>query len=143
MQWAMELESPKITSTNVEPCRDTIAPCLMFNVRVEGFDAGRGIYIPVDGALYSDDEKFLTRIILDKVSFSGTSFPPQIIVDYGEKYPRDLKHTLILGGKALLDPKSINYIEERRRINKYHRVELKLKIRFIVLYSTVHHPDDI
>lgn len=115
----------------------------MFNVRVEGFNAGTEIYIPVDGALYSDDEKFLTRIILDQVSFRGAGFSPQIKVDYLEKYSGGLQHTLILRGKALLDPKSINYIEERRRINKYHRVELKLKIRFIGLYSTVYHPDNI
>ena len=135
------LGSPRITSTSVEVCRDTITPCLMFDVRVEGINAGTEVYIPIDGRLYSDDGKLLAQVDLEYAAFSsaGAISTSAIIVDYLEKYPSGLQHVLNLRCKTFLDPKSINYIEERRRINKYRRVELKLKLRFLRLHSMVYH----
>jgi len=141
------LGSPKIVSTDVRVCGDTAVPCLAFEVRVEGINAGIEVYIPVDGRLYSDDGRFLSQVILDNAYFgaAGSIGSSTIIVNYLEKYPNGLQltHTLDLKCRAFLDVKSINYIEERRRLNKYHRVELKLKLRFLALHSMSYHYDHI
>jgi len=135
------LESPKIAPVEVKVCEDAVTPCLYFKVHVEGVRSGSEIYIPIDGRLYSDDEKLLSQVIFDDVFFNpmGASRSPAIIVGYPKERAEFTPqiHALDLECRAFLDAKSLNYIEERRRANNYHRVELKLKLRFLVLHSMV------
>ncbi|MEM4970110.1 MAG: hypothetical protein QXE01_02530 [Sulfolobales archaeon] len=136
--------APKITYV-VDVCRDTIVPCLMFDIQIEGIITGAEIYIPIDGRLYSDDGKILAQAILETTTFTskGSIAAPTIIVDLFEKYQDYIQLILNLKYRAFLDAKSINYIEERRKANKYQKVELKLKLRFLKLFSRVYHKDYI
>jgi len=128
-------------------CEDAVTPCLSFRIRVEGVEAGRSIYIPVSGRLYSDDGKFLSQVIIDDAYFgaAGSIAASAIVVNFLEAYRgvAELSHTLDLRCRAFLDVKTVNYIEERRMSNRYHRVVLKLRLRFLVLHSLVHHPSYI
>jgi len=143
----MCMESPRIVSTEVRICEDTVTPCLFLKIRVEGIETGGSVYIPVGGMLYSDDGKLLSQVIIDDAFFgpAGSIAAPSIIVNYLEAYSSivGLTHTLDLRCRAFLDTKSVSYIEERRRSNKYHRVMLKLRLRFLALHSTVYHYDYI
>jgi len=135
---------PRIVAPlEVRVCEDTVAPCLSLKVHVEGVDAGRSVYIPVGGRLYSDDDKLLSQVIIDDAFFGpvGSIGTSAIIVNYLEAYRSiaGLTHTLDLRCRAFLDAKSVSYIEERRRSDKYHRVMLKLRLRFLTLHSLVHH----
>ncbi len=114
---------------------------MMFDIRIEGIEAGRSIYIPIDGRLYSDNGKLLTTLTIEYAAFSsaGALATSAIVVDYVGRYSSELSHVLNIRARAFLEPTTISYIEERRRINKYHRVELKLKLRFLRFHSPVYH----
>jgi len=113
----------------------------MFNIRIEGVEAGRSIYIPVDGRIYTDDGKLLSSLTIEYATFSsaGALATSAIVVDYVERYSSELSHVLNIRARAFLEPVAIKYIEERRRVNKYHRVELKLELRFLRFHSSVYH----
>lgn len=109
------MQSPKITSSGVEICKDAIAPCMMFNIRIEGIEAGRNIYIPIDGRLYSDNGKLLSSLTIEYAAFSdaGVLATSTIVVDYIEQYPSELSHILNIRARAFLEPTTIKYIEEK------------------------------
>lgn len=117
----------------------------MFDIRIEGIEAGRSIYIPIDGRLYSDNGKLLSSLNIEYAAFSsaGALATSAIVVDYVGRYSSELSHVLNIRARAFLEPTTISYIEERRKINKYHRVELKLKLRFLRFHSSVYHYNHI
>lgn len=139
------MSSFKITPTRVEVCGDTITPCLIFEVQVEGFRVGSEIYIPVDGKLYSDDAKLLSQVIIEYAGYTnlGGIANPSIIINYFKVYSTVPQGTLVLRCRSFLDFKSINYIEMRRRANEYHDVRLNLKLRFLRFYSSAYFPTEV
>jgi len=99
------MEFPRIVSAEVRACEDTVTPCLFFKIRVEGVEAGKSVYIPIGGRLYSDDGKLLSQVIIDNAYFgaAGSIAAPSIIVNFLEAYSRiaGLTRTLDLRCRAL------------------------------------------
>ena len=80
----------KVASVDVKPCYDTITPCLLFELKMEGIESGDEILIPINGMLYSDDGKLLSPLVTDYVSYVTTGVPiavPAIII-YQLKKPK-------------------------------------------------------
>jgi len=113
----------------------------MFDITVEGIPAGRDMYIPVNGNLYSEDGKFLTKISIEYASFSGDMglITSGIVVDYFKRYSPENSLKLRIRARAFMEPKVVRYLEEYRRRNPYQRIELKLKLRFLTIHSHVYH----
>jgi len=125
--------APRVTEVNERVCSDTVIPCLEFDVKIEEFRGGIALPIPLDCLLYSADGKLLGHGVLEFASFYGSRLPAIIIGMFSE-----YSYSTSLRCKVLLDSKAINYIEERRRTDEYHEIKLKLKFRFLELYSTIH-----
>jgi len=125
--------APRVTEVNERVCSDTVAPCLEFDVKIEGFRGGIALPIPLDCLLYSADGKLLGHGALEFASFFGSRLPAIVI-----SVPSEYSYSTSLRCKVLLDNKAISYIEERRRTDEYHEVKLKLKFRFLEFYSSVH-----
>jgi len=131
----------RIDVREVSVCKDAILPCLEFRVAIEDIDTGDELMIPIDGRLYSDDNKFLTLLTLNEVGYKRTEgCYSSLTIGVGCKkiYKGvNFRHSLELKCRGILDPKILKHIEERRRSNEYHAVELRLGIRFLKLHSDV------
>jgi len=131
----------RIDVREVSVCKDAILPCLEFRVAIEDIDTGDELMIPIDGRLYSDDSKFLTLLTLNEIWYKQSEgcYPSPVIGVGCKKIYKgvNFRHSLELKCRGILDPKILKHIEERRRSNEYHAVELRLGIRFLKLYSDV------
>ena len=133
----------KIDIKSIKPCTDTLSPCIdaYLDIDTEGkARLGFGVLVPVDALVYSGDGKLLTAAIIEYMNLSRGALAGQALM-LGAQL-KSLRGAFIPEGyigqarvKIMLSPEAVQHIEALRRTDKYKRVLLKLKLRFMELTS--------
>lgn len=127
----------KVTLKEVRPFGVSIDPALLFDFEIN-HDKWAFSTFAVEGSLFSEDEKFLSK--LREAGDSGPNDTLGELAARGSNKDREFsklvnRHSVPM--LATFSKKALDYIEEKRDKNPKHNVVFNLQLRIKLIYSRV------